>query len=328
MIFDSKTPTIYDVARLADVSLATVSRVINNNGTVKEATKKRVQDAIKQLNYFPNALAKGLATSKTTTIGLLMPDLTDLYYSELAQGIDAVAKMYSYSLVVTVSDDSEGTELGALNSLLEKQVDGIIFMGSNPSQELLNALYKIKTPLVFSGSVDPKNELPSVNIDYENAFKQATDILKQSLNDEEIALVVNPIDDGLSLQRKKGFLSVAKKGKYYDIEDSYMTGYELGSQLLENKIKAVVVADDEPAVGILNYMQDHNVSIPEDFQIISGSDTKLVKMTRPSISTISQPKFDIGAVSMRLLTKLLNNEEIIEKNVILNHDFILRNTTI
>ncbi len=103
---DNKQPTIYDVSERVGVSLATVSRVVNNNGKVKSETRQKVLKAIKELNYRPNAMAKGLASSKTTMIGMVMPDLTDLYYAELAQGIDAVAKIYKYSVTLAVSDEN------------------------------------------------------------------------------------------------------------------------------------------------------------------------------------------------------------------------------
>ncbi|WP_439425004.1 LacI family DNA-binding transcriptional regulator [Oenococcus alcoholitolerans] len=324
---EKKQPTIYDVAEKVGVSLATVSRVINNNGKVKESTRAKVLQAIKELDYRPNAMAKGLASSKTTMVGMIVPDLTNLYYAELAQGIDAVAKIYNYSVSLAVSDGNAKAEREAFDTLRSKQVDGVIYMGSNPSDEIMQLMVSSSVPVVFAGSVDPEGKFPSVNIDYIQAFSEAAGKLKENFEDSKIALVEDPDNSKLSQLRRQGFFKALPNGKTYQAEDEYQMGYNLGRRLLSDGIKAVIVAEDATAVGILNYVRDNHVEVPEDFQIISTSDTKLVKMTRPSISSVTQPKFDIGAVAMRLLTKLMSNQEVSDPAVILPHEFVLRETT-
>ncbi|EHN59815.1 LacI family DNA-binding transcriptional regulator [Oenococcus kitaharae] len=325
---ENKQPTIYDVSERAGVSLATVSRVVNNNGKVKEETKRKVLKAIKELNYRPNAMAKGLASSKTTMVGMMVPDLTDLYFAELAQGIDAVAKIYDYSVSLSVSDNNPTAGKEAFETLMSQHVDGIVYIGNKTSQEMFDLLKSSPVPVVFAGSVAQDGKLPSVNIDYVQAFQQAGDILKQHLSDTQIALVDNPGESGLSALRQQGFLKAVSKGKIYESEDDYRSGYNLAHHLLEDGIKGVIVGEDEPAIGILNYMLDNHVKVPADFQIISSNDTKLVKMTRPAISSVTQPEFDIGAVSMRLLTKLMSGDPVDDPTVILPHEFVLKDTTL
>ncbi|MDN6899423.1 substrate-binding domain-containing protein [Oenococcus sicerae] len=324
---ENKQPTIYDVSERVGVSLATVSRVVNNNGKVKDETRQKVLKAIKELNYRPNAMAKGLASSKTTMIGMVIPDLTDLYYAELAQGIDAVAKIYNYSVTLAVSDDNPEAEKAALNTLIDKHVDGMIYMGNKTSKEMLHLLEESPFPVVFAGSVDPDNKLPSVNIDYVKAFKQVGLTLKKNLKDSKIALVDNPGESSLSDLRKEGFLSAVPGGKIYESDDDYQAGYNLAHHLYKDGIRAVITGEDEPAVGILNYMQDNGIKVPDKFQIISSNDTKLVNMTRPAISSVTQPKFDIGAVAMRLLTKLMSDQKVDDPEVLLPHEFVMRDTT-
>ncbi|KGH66283.1 LacI family transcriptional regulator [Oenococcus oeni IOEB_9304] len=324
---DNKQPTIYDVSERVGVSLATVSRVVNNNGKVKSETRQKVLKAIKELNYRPNAMAKGLASSKTTMIGMIMPDLTDLYYAELAQGIDAVAKIYKYSVTLAVSDENPEAEKAALNTLIDKHVDGMIYMGNKTSGEMLKLLEDSPFPVVFAGSVDPQGKLPSVNINYVKAFSQAGEMLKKSdLDESEVALVDNPGEGSLSSLRQQGFLNAVSGGKIYESDDDYQAGYNLAQHLYEDGIKAVIVGEDEPALGILNYMQDNGIKVPDQFQIISSNDTKLVKMARPAISSVTQPKFDIGAVAMRLLTKLMSGQKIDDSKVVLPHEFVMRDT--
>ena len=121
--------TIYTVAREARVSMATVSRVVNGNPNVKPETRKKVLDVIKELNYRPNAVARGLASKKTTTVGVVIPDVTNDYFSKLALGIDDIASMYKYNMILTNSDADDHKALQVVRSMMAKQVDGIIFMG-------------------------------------------------------------------------------------------------------------------------------------------------------------------------------------------------------
>lgn len=125
------TVTIYDVAREAKVSMATVSRVVNGNPNVKPATRDRVNEVIERLNYRPNAVARGLASKKTTTVGVIIPDISNMYYSELARGLEDIAKMYKYQTIISNSDNDAVKEQEIFNNLLSKQVDGIIFLGAH-----------------------------------------------------------------------------------------------------------------------------------------------------------------------------------------------------
>lgn len=153
---DKQTITIYDVAREAAVSMATVSRVVNGNPNVKPATRKKVLEVIDRLDYRPNAVARGLASKKTTTVGVIIPDVSNVYFSSLARGIDDVATMYKYNIILANSDNNSQKEIQVLNTLLAKQVDGIIYMGNKISDELRTQFDRSKTPIILAGSVDSK----------------------------------------------------------------------------------------------------------------------------------------------------------------------------
>ena len=130
------TVTIYDVAREAGVSMATVSRVVNGNKNVKENTRKKVLEVIDRLDYRPNAVARGLASKKTTTVGVVIPNITNGYFSTLAKGIDDIAEMYKYNIVLANSDEDDDKEVSVVNTLFSKQVDGIIFMGYHLTEKI------------------------------------------------------------------------------------------------------------------------------------------------------------------------------------------------
>ena len=167
---EKQTITIYDVAREAKVSMATVSRVVNGNANVKQETKEKVEAVIERLGYRPNSVARGLASRRTTTIGGVIPDVTDHYFAELARGIDDVAAMYHYQIILANSDESDTKELQVLENLLSKQVDGIIFMGNLIDDDIRKEFAKADVPIVLAGSVDDVTDTPSVNIDYTSAI--------------------------------------------------------------------------------------------------------------------------------------------------------------
>ena len=145
--------------------MATVSRVVNGNKNVKENTRKKVLEVIDRLDYRPNAVARGLASKKTTTVGVVIPNITNGYFSTLAKGIDDIAEMYKYNIVLANSDEDDEKEVSVVNTLFSKQVDGIIFMGYHLTEKIRSEFSRSRTPVVLAGTVDVEHQLPSVNID-------------------------------------------------------------------------------------------------------------------------------------------------------------------
>ena len=327
--------TIYDVANRVGVSLATVSRVVNGNSNVRDSTKRKVLDAIEELGYHPNAVARGLASKKTTTIGVVMPDVTDMYYAELARGIDDVANMYHYDVLLTNTDEDPVRETMAVNNLSSKQVDGIIFMGNELDREVLNTIAAADAPVVLAGSVDSEGKLPSVNINYVNAIQEAT---KTVINHghRRVALVTGPMSHAINrLHRLVGYQAGLEaagiefdEGLLFTAHQDYAAGMQIAEKVLQAGANAVIAYDDEVALGIMNYVQEHGQRVPEDFEIITSNDTKFAIVTRPELTSIGQPKYDIGAVAMRMLTKLMNNEIIDDTQVQLPHTLERRGTTL
>lgn len=331
---DKQTVTIYDVAREAAVSMATVSRVVNGNPNVKPATRKKVLDVIDRLDYRPNAVARGLASKKTTTIGAIIPDVTNAYFAELALGIDDIASMYKYNIILANSDENGSKELQVVNTLLAKQVDGLIFMGNKMGDDLKHEFERASMPVVVAGSVDIKQELPSVSIDYVAATKEAVANLMKRGN-QKVALVTGPMDESINHDyRLKGYRQAIEEAgsqfndKFvFETNNSYNTGYELAEEIQASGVTAVFVGDDELAAGLLNGLTDRGVKVPADFELTTTNDTKYTEITRPKMSSVTQPLYDIGAVAMRLLTKLMNNEEVDDRNVILPYGLMKRDST-
>ena len=327
--------TIYDVANRVGVSLATVSRVVNGNSNVRDSTKRKVLDAIEELGYHPNAVARGLASKKTTTIGVVMPDVTDMYYAELARGIDDVANMYHYDVLLTNTDEDPVRETMAVNNLSSKQVDGIIFMGNELDREVLNTIAAADAPVVLAGSVNSEGKLPSVNINYVNAIQEATETVINH-GHRRVALVTGPMSHAINrLHRLVGYQAGLEaagiefdEGLLFTAHQDYAAGMQIAEKVLQAGANAVIAYDDEVALGIMNYVQEHGQRVPEDFEIITSNDTKFAIVTRPELTSIGQPKYDIGAVAMRMLMKLMNNEIIDDTQVQLPHTLERRGTTL
>ena len=332
---EKQSITIYDVAKKAGVSMATVSRVVNGNPNVKPGTRKKVMEVIGELDYRPNAVARGLASKKTTTVGVIIPDVTNVYFSSLARGIDDVATMYKYNIILANSDGNEEKEIQVFNTLLAKQVDGIIYMGTHLTEKLREQIKRSKTPVVLAGSIDHKNEIVSVHVDYVKAVKEAVNNMLAH-GDKRIAFVSGPLNYPINGEyRLKGYKeALAENGIEFDQDlvfetnDSYRAGETLWPALSAAHADAAFVADDELATGVLNGAVDAGAQIPAEFEVITGNDSKLTQIVRPKLSSITQPLYDIGAVAMRCLTKMMNKEdEDLDKTVELQYGFIKRGST-
>lgn len=327
--------TIYDVAREASVSMATVSRVVNGNPNVKPATRKKVNDVIERLGYRPNAVARGLASKKTTTVGLIIPDISNIFFAELARGIEDIATMYKYNIILSNSDDNKEKELHLLNTMLGKQVDGVIFMGGNITEEHISEFKKSPVPIVLAGSLEKSGQISSVNIDYEvAAYDSVIHFIEKG--HKKIALVLGNYDESISMKKLAGYKRALEENQIvfreeYVIEGdfSYDSGIEAAEKLCESSERptAILVGADEMAVGVVHAIQDKDFNVPNDIEVISFDNTKLTLMVRPQISTVVQPLYDIGAVAMRLLTKLMNKEEVSERMVVLPHRIEERDST-
>jgi len=328
--------TIYDVAREAAVSMATVSRVVNGNPNVKPTTRKKVLAAIERLGYRPNAVARGLASKKTTTVGVIIPDISSAFFAELARGIDDIASMYKYNIILCDSDQKLDKEILLINTLLEKQVDGIVYMGREITDEHLQVFNTATVPIVLAGTKERSEELPSVNIDQNQAGYDATTRLIQG-GHKKIAMVTGPFQDPLAgIERFEGYRNALRDNGIDFRQDyvisgklTYAAGLEAANLFmsLEEPPTAIFAASDETAVGVIHGIQDMGKRVPEDIEVVGFDNIRLAEMVRPRLTTVVQPMYDIGAVAMRLLTKYMNNEQVDHHIVVLPHRIEERQST-
>lgn len=322
------TVTIYDVAREANVSMATVSRVVNGNQNVKPATRKKVLEVIERLEYRPNAVARGLASKKTTSVGVIIPDISNNLNAELARGIEDIATMYRYNIILANSDQNEEKELSLLDTMLGKQVDGIVLMSEEVTDNIQRAVEACPVPIVLAGSISSTEKVASVNIDYYSAAYEAVETLINN-GHSRIAFVSGPLQYTVNGQYKLAAYKDALEKANIEIDEalivegdgSYDDGLESWANLSERQQlpTAIFVGNDELAIGLVHGIQDSGKDVPNDVEIISFENSKLARMVRPRLTSVVLPLYDIGAVAMRLLTKYMNQEEVNQQHVILPH---------
>lgn len=327
--------TIYDVAREANVSMATVSRVVNGNPNVKPTTRKKVLNTIEELGYRPNAVARGLASKKTTTVGAIIPDISSTFFSELARGIEDIASMYNYNIILSSSDQNKDKELHLINTMLEKQVDGIVFMGGEITEEHISQFKTARAPVVLAATQDHTEYLSSVNIDYEAAAFEVTRHLIENIQAQPAIITggEHVQSNGLKHIGYKKALEEAEieldEQLVITNESTYNGGVEAAAELLQldKRPQSVFVTTDEMAVGVIHGLQDHGIAVPDDIEVFGFNNTRVAMMVRPTLTTVIQPLYDIGAVAMRLLTKYMNQETVDENTVTLPHRIIERDST-
>lgn len=327
--------SIKDVAREAGVSIATVSRVLNDIDVVNEDTKKKVLDAIKKLGYRPNIVARSLKTQKTKTIGILVPDISSGFYPEIVRGAEDVSNIYDYNVILCNSDFDIEKEKEYLRVLKEKMVDGVIYMSSSLQEETLEIINELNLTTVLVETKDKEESLPSVTIDNIKAVKEATEYLLNK-GMRKIAFVgANKDNMNAWKDRYIGYENVLKEngisideGLIYTQGLKVKSGYEAVQYFESNKKEydAVVCASDEIAMGVINALRDTGKRVPEDVSVIGFNDNIMSSVFYPKITTVKQPSYDMGSVAMRMLIKLLNKKEVEKSQFVLDYLFVERDS--
>ena len=326
--------SIKDVARDAGVSIATVSRVLNNVDVVNEDTKKKVQEAIKKLGYRPNIVARSLKTQKTKTIGILVPDISNQFYPEVVRGAEDVANIYDYNIILCNSDSDLDKEKEYIRVLKEKMVDGMLYMSSSLDKEILNLIDEVEIKTVLVETKIAGEKYPSVTIDNKKAAYDATKYLLDKGNQKVAFIGLKKDKNNATSQRYSGYEKALKDaGKEVDLGLVYFgdlkaaDGYNGINVILENQeIDAVFCASDEIAMGAINALRDKGLSCPEDVDVMGFNDSYAASIFYPKITTVAQPMYDMGSVGMRMLIKIVNNKPLDEDQYTLQYYLVERDS--
>ena len=328
--------TIYDVAALARVSNATVSRALNESDKVKPETRERVLKAAKELGYKANAFAKGLASSKSTEVAVVVSDLARASVAEMVKGISEVASHYNYSILL-FTDTSDDKLKDLLTNLVSHQVDGVLYLNdevtSRQNQLLEDITSKYQIPLVLCNTISNSNfDFLSVSIDFEKAGYEVTKSLIQE-GRKKIALFTTSKRYPVSELKEAGYKKAIKE---FGLEEfiCYTSGNldtnKAGIEefLSNNDIDGVIGVRDSIAIAVLNALIRKGRKIPEEISVYGFQNTRYTQLSRPLLSTINIPIYEIGARAMRVLTTEMAGEEQERKGrIILEHSIIKRETT-
>ncbi len=331
--------TIMEVALAAGVSLATVSRVTNHPEKVKKATREKIERIIKEKGYKPNLNAKSLASSKSTTVAVVVPELARSSIGGLVDGIAACAQKRGYLLrlfVNNVGQESYKNDEDLWSTILSSVVDGILFIDDEINEEKINLIKNSYAPVVLTSVSCDDPDVPSVSIDY---FKAVYEITKEMINrgNKKIWLVstvrrylVNDIKiSGYTKAMEEAGLEVCVKHVPGDPEKNASIFKDI---LTEDVPEVAIVVRDSIAVSLINVAKSLSISIPDSMQVIGCQNARYAELARPSLTCINTPIFDLGEVAMDLLKELIDasqsEEEVnVDGKRIVDYNIIWRGST-
>ncbi|MGG4141539.1 LacI family DNA-binding transcriptional regulator [Paenibacillus algorifonticola] len=335
---DKMTTTIEDIAREAEVSISTVSRVINNSKAVSPKLKDRVNEVIQKYNFKPNALARGLVSKKTNTLGIIIPDISNIIFGSITKGINSVCEKMDYTLIVCESGGSQEKELELLEILSDKKIDGVLFAGVNVNPTVIAEMKNKEYPIVLvtREAINNEGNLHTVVHDNEGAVYDAVQFLIEH-GHKKIAFISGSRDDYSSGQRRlDGFQRALRENNIHE-KDSYIqygnfsfdAGYHCMQTIYEENEDlptAVMISSDLMAIGALTFLKTTNLQIPEDISIMGFDDIDLASYFTPKLSTVRISYFDEGVKAAKTIFKLLANKNYPASIQYIPHKIIRRNS--
>lgn len=309
--------TINDIATLAGVSKATVSRVINNSKPVSSQIRERVLKVTNDTGFQPSQLARSLSNKETKLIGVILPDFSNPIFAKIIEGIEEEAIKNRYNILLCSSRMHPDTEVNYLDVLIDKKVDALIYNGFTITDEIRSKLVKFNVPVVMIGIDDKKLEFPLVAIDNFSAAYDATiHLIKQGHN--KISMIHGPKDDPFSGKlRLDGFLNAMNDNnldELFLIEGRYKvnSGFSAMNSILDKKqdTTAVFCANDEMAIGAIKAVIDRGLKVPEDISIMGFDNIEMSGIYSPSLSTVSQPFKQKGISAIQVIIKQIAGEEV------------------
>jgi len=325
--------TIDDVAEKAGVSIATVSRVINKTGQVTEATSTRVWDAIAALNYAPHAAARGLASRRTNTIGLVLSDISGEFFSPMLRGIEAGTREVGFDLLIHCTHEAENAEARINYQLGEHNADGIIIFNESLATDEIARLHRRQFPIVLLYRSPPTGlDIPYVGFENKLGARKLVDYLIDERGYQRIAFLRGP--DGVedSYWREMGYReSLAAHNIEFDVGlvatggfNEYQ-GQAAVSQLLNRgkPFEAIFAADDDSAIGALAGLKDAGLRVPEDVALVGFDDIRPSHYLTPPLTTVRAPIETAGREAVRQLISLIQAGKA-ERETLLPTELIIR----
>jgi len=316
-IEDDGMPTIHEVAKRAGVGSITVSRVINNSGYISTETRERVEKAIAELGYVPNTLARSLRSRRTNTVGLMITDITNPFFTTLARGVEDAANEAGYTVIFCNTDESAAKEEKYLNVLLQKQVDGLLLV---PTQSRVNSIQQIQkhgTPVVVLDRRIPEVDVDTVRCDSVDGAYQLSKYLV-SLGHQQIAIMSGAVGVSTADDRVDGYRKALEEARIL-IDEHYIfrgdftpdSGYSMTIQAINLPLRptALIAANNFITIGAMKALQEVEMDVPDDIALVGFDDLPPAMVTFPFFTVASQPAYQMGTRAMQLLLERLEGKE-------------------
>ena len=330
----SARPTIYDVARLAGVSTATVSRALNGIGQIAPATSAAIDAAVRQLGYQPNTVARSLVTKSTQTIALLLPDIANPFYAALVSGIQERALAAGSTMLLCTTEGDPVREEQYLTLLRAKQVDGVLVDGLVLPPERIADFVREGLPIVCLDRDIDSTSVPLVQVDNRLGARLATEHLLE-LGHTRIAHVAGAPGLRISDERVGGYRdaltasavehdpALVAVGSFTE-QGGYLA---MRALLAAANLTAVFAANDLSALGVMHAIAESGRRVPDDVSVVGFDDLRLAGHTTPPLTTIHQPAFEIAQRATQLLLELAGGHEVTERLHLLEPELVVRGST-
>lgn len=327
--------TIYDIAKAAGVSIATVSKVINGTGRISTETRERVNEIMQELDYQPSVVASALTGKSTFTIGLLIPDLANPLYAEIARSVEDRGRELGFNLVMCSTDNNPKREGNYISFLKQKRVDGIIISTGISNEDMLDNIVKQKIPVALVTKDMPGLNADSVKVDDFTGAYQAVKHLVD-LGHRHIAFLTEDLNLQSSKERARGYRYALKEA---DIDADSQFCIESVSSVHEGKRHALAMlqADNSPtaifasndllAIGAVQAAKELRLTIPWDLSVIGYDNTLLASIIDPPLTTVSQPIAQMGRQVMDLVIQEVRGEKQDKQRIVLMPELIVRQST-
>lgn len=327
---NKKKATVYTVAKHAGVSIATVSRALAGSRKVTPQTRERVMQAVEDLNFEPNPSARRLAYKKTETIALVFPDISGPFYSTVIRGVEQEAGRHNHNVLIYGTHGKEGS--GRYLRTLTSKVDGLIIMARSVDEDSLWSLERQGVPFVLLGHSNGQLQCSTIAVDNESgAYKAAAHLLGHG--HQRIAIITGPENSPDNKGRLQGYKKALLDAGISLQQNMIVPGnfrYEEGQIAIQKLLEgnspptAVLVANDEMAMGAKDAAQHRNLRVPEDLAVIGFDDIQMSALTRPSLTTVRQPMQLLGEAAVTLLFDRLQNSNGLTRHEVLDTKLVIR----
>ncbi len=323
--------TIIDVAKLAGVSVGTVSNIVNNKGNVSPQKVETVLQAISELKFKPSELAKNLKRGKTNNIALLIPQISKPFYSILIEGVESAASDNNYDLIFCRTCREPEIEEKYLNLLGEKRVDGVILVSIEIDDKTLDIVKENNYPVVVFEKHESNRGIPYVSIDNKKGAVKAVQYLLE-LGHRDIAFINGSTSTIPGIQRLQGYIEALSKYSlpfnkdlYFEEEFEVQVGYTGINGIFEkNKVTAVFAGSDTIAMGVISGLHNMGLRVPEDVSVVGFDDIYLASMLNPPLTTIKQPVFEMGYKAVEILAGIINGKHDFKKDNVFETELVIR----